>query len=220
MNATEEANNILEALKLLANPTYKDGMQRFGIESSKALGVKIPDVRFIARSYKKQHELALALWDTGIHEARIMACLVADPKQFTSELMDIWSSDFDSWDVCDQCCSNLFCKLPFAYDKIFEYAQAEAEFKKRTAFTLIATMGVHLKKMPDAQFLPLLELLERHADDNRNFVKKAVNWALRQVGKRNATLRPIAIETARRIAEQPHKSARWIAADALRELEG
>jgi len=220
MNPTEEVKNIIEALQLVANPTYKDGMQRFGIESSKALGVRIPDVRFIARSYKKQHELALALWDTGIHEARIMACMVADPKQFTSELMDIWSSDFDSWDVCDQCCSNLLCKLPFAYDKIFEYAQAEAEFKKRTAFTLIAIMGVHLKKMPDAEFLPLLELLEKHADDNRNFVKKAVNWALRQIGKRNATLRPLAIETARRIAAQPHKSARWIAADALRELEG
>ena len=210
---------IITQLKQLADPKKLEGMKRYGIDNSAALGVSLPDIRLLAKSYKKQHELALELWQTGIHEARILASMVDDPAQVTPQQIDSWTNDFYTWDVCDQTCSNLFDRTPYALDKATEYSSSQKEFVKRAGFVLMACCAVHNKKADNMLFLPFLALIEREAWDERNFVKKAVNWALRQIGKRNVTLQQIAIETARRIALQPHKAAKWIAADALRELE-
>jgi len=198
----------------------REGMARFGISTETALGISVTDLRKVGREIGRDHALALALWDTGIHEARILASIVDDPKAVTEEQMERWVADFDSWDLCDQCCGNLFEKTPFAFRKVVEWAAREAEFEKRAGFSLMAYIAVHRKKAPDADFLPFLEIIKREATDERNFVKKAVNWALRQIGKRNAWLNRAAIETAQEIAAMPSRSARWIAADALRELAG
>ena len=178
------------------------------------------DLRTLAREIGRDHTLAGELWDTGIHEARILASIVDDPKAVTEEQMEKWVADFDSWDVCDQCCGNLFDKTPFAAGKVVEWSGREAEFEKRAGFSLMAYTTTHNKKAPDADFLPYLEIIKREATDERNYVKKAVNWALRQVGKRNARLNQAAIETAKEIATISSRSARWVAADALRELTG
>jgi len=208
----------LDHLKQKASPQYLAGMSRFGIDSSKALGVKIPDVRALGKIIKKDHQLALQLWDSEIHEARILASIIADPKQTTPGLMDKWVNEFDSWDICDQACSNLFDKTPFALDSSLEYCTSEKEFVKRAGFVLMAESAVHNKKATDDVFLAMLPIIEREAWDDRNFVKKAINWALRQIGKRNSLLRHAAIECAERILEQDNKAAKWIARDALREL--
>lgn len=209
---------VLEHLKEKADATYLKGMSRFGIDSSKALGVKLPEIHKLAKTIKKDHELALALWDTQIHEARILASLIADPKLVTPELMDSWTGDFYSWDICDQVCGNLFDRTPFAIDKAIEYSTHEQEFVKRAGFVLMAEYAVHHKTAPDEVFINLFPIMEREAWDNRNFVKKAVNWALRQIGKRNNILKVNAINTARNIYNQPAKSAKWIAKNALDEL--
>ncbi|RVU00182.1 DNA alkylation repair protein [Mucilaginibacter limnophilus] len=214
-----QLTEVIDQLKQLSNPTHKEGMARFGIDASRAIGVNIPQLRTLAKLHKKNHELALALWKTGIHEARLLASMIDDPKQVTEEQFDSWTKDIYSWDLCDQTCSNLFQHTSYAADKIIEYSTHPEEFIKRTSFVLMACAAVHNKKADNMLFLPFLDVIEREAYDERNFVKKAVNWALRQIGKRNSTLQQIAIETARRIAQQPHKAAKWIAADALRELE-
>ena len=209
---------VLEHLKEKADANYLKGMARFGIDNSKALGVKLPEIRKLAKIIKKDHELALALWDTQIHEARILASLIADPKQVTAELMDSWTGDFYSWDICDQLCGNLFDRTPFAIDKAIEYSAHEQEFVKRAGFVLMAEYAIHNKNAPDDVFINLFPIMEREAWDDRNFVKKAVNWALRQIGKRNNILKVKAINTARNIYNQPAKSAKWIAKNALDEL--
>ena len=198
----------------------REGMARFGISTETALGISVTDLRRLGREIGRDHTLALALWDTGIHEARILASIVDDPKAVTEEQMELWVADFNSWDLCDQCCGNLFEKTPFAFRKVEEWTAREAVFEKRAGFSLIAYIAVHRKKAPDADFLPFLEIIKRKSTDERNFVKKAVNWALRQIGKRNAWLNRAAIETAQEIAAIPSQPARWIAADALRELAG
>jgi 3-methyladenine DNA glycosylase AlkD len=217
---SSRAQEILEQLKRLANPEAVAGMARFGINSENTYGISIPELRRIAKETGRDHALAEALWETGVHEARLLACFVDDPKQVTETQMERWVADFNSWDVCDQCCSSLFDKTPFAYQKAVEWSGRESEFTRRAGFTMMASLAVHEKKDEDARFEPFFPILVRESTDGRNFVKKSVNWALRQIGKRNRRLNRLAIETAEEIARIDSKSARWIAADALRELRG
>jgi 3-methyladenine DNA glycosylase AlkD len=213
-----DVTEIIDLLKEKSDARYHAGMLRFGINNEKALGVRIPEVRKLAKVIKTEHELALQLWDTRIHEARILATLVADPKLVTTQLMDSWTKDFSTWDVCDQACGNLFDRTPYAVEKALEYSKHKEEFVKRAGFVLMAELAVHDKKAADKVFIQFFPIIEREAWDNRNFVKKAVNWALRQIGKRNKTLLPLAIKCAERVLMQDSKSAKWIASDALREL--
>ena len=193
-------------------------MARFGIVGKNRLGLSVPAMRAIARTLGRDHTLALALWETGIPDARIVASMVADPKLLTSRQMDSWVKGFASWDVCDQTCLNAFSKSPLAWRKVAVWAQRKDEFVRRAAFALLATLAVHDKQAPDQDFITALALVEDSSGDDRNFVKKAVNWALRNIGKRNTALRSAAIESALRIQQQGGRSGRWIAADALREL--
>ena len=193
-------------------------MARFGIAVEQAYGVSVPVLRQYAKALKPNHALALDLWETGVHEARILASLVDHPAEVTEAQLERWVIQFNSWDLCDQCCSNLFNKTPFAYDKAHAWSFREETFVKRAGFVLMAALAIHDKKREDTAFRQFLPLIEQAAADERNFVKKAVNWALRQIGKRNRSLHPSAVATARRILQQPGSSARWIARDALREL--
>lgn len=210
---------VIARLKALENPANVAGMARFGISSKNTLGISVVNLRKIAREIKKDHELALKLWDSGIHEARILAGFIEDPKQVTEAQLDRWVKDFDSWDITDQVCSLIY-RTPFVMDKIKEWSGSDAEFVKRAAFTLIAELACHDKKMADSDFEPLFVLIKKASTDERNYVKKAVNWALRGIGKRNAVLNHRAVAVAREIQKLDSKSARWIAADALRELTG
>ncbi|MFA5055197.1 MAG: DNA alkylation repair protein [Dehalococcoidia bacterium] len=194
-------------------------MARYGIKPAKAYGVSIPDLRAIAKEIGTDHELALELWRSGIHEARIIAGMIADPDRTTEKLIDSWVSDFDSWDICDQCCMNLFRSTKFAYGKAVEWSANEKEYIKRAGFVMMACLAVGDKKAGDEKFLEFLPIIEREAGDSRNYVQKAVNWALRQIGKRNAVLNKKAIETAEEIQKMSMRSAKWIASDALRELK-
>jgi 3-methyladenine DNA glycosylase AlkD len=178
----------------------------------------MPVVRELGKRVGKNHTLAEELWSSEIHEARILAGLVDDPKQVTEEQMERWAIDFDSWDVCDQVCSNLFDRTPFAYKKALEWSEREEEFVKRAGFVLMAALSTHDKKAPDEKLLPFFDIILREANDDRNFVKKAVNWALRGLGKRSKFLNQHAIETAHKMAEIDSKAARWNASDTLREL--
>jgi 3-methyladenine DNA glycosylase AlkD len=209
---------ILIRLKSQANPANVAGMARFGINPENTLGISIPDLRSLAKEIGREHDLAQALWASGIHEARILAAFIDDPGQVTKEQMDRWAADFDSWDVCDQVCGNLFDRTPFAYDKAIEWSAREEEFVRRAAFALMAYLAVHDKRAEDGRFEQFFPLIVRAATDERNFVRKAVNWALRQIGKRNRRLNARAVETARQISQIESKAARWIAADALKEL--
>jgi 3-methyladenine DNA glycosylase AlkD len=217
MNRNPEIDRLVKELQAKANPTNVEGMKRFGIQGGEMLGVSVTDIRKIAHGIR-DHELALDLWDTGIHEARIMASIVEDPKRITLKQMDEWVNDFDSWDVCDQVSTILVDSSPLANELIFKWAASEKEFVRRAAFATIAGLAVHNKVMKDEEFEPYLDLIKKYSDDDRNFVKKAVNWALRNIGKRNVRLCKRAIEVATQIDEMDNKSARWIARDALREL--
>lgn len=210
--------SILNKLKEKSNPSYLAGMQRFGVNTSKALGIKIPELRKLARTIKKEHSLALQLWETDIHEARILASMIDDPEQVTQQQINSWVKDFNSWDLCDQVCGNLFDKTKFAVSCAKKFSKRKEEFVKRAGFVLMAESAVHNKNITDDTFMEFLPFIEQEAWDDRNFVKKAVNWALRQIGKRNKLLHKKAIETAKRISEQNYPSAKWIAKDALKEL--
>ena len=194
------------------------GMARFGIQTSKAFGVSVPQLRELSRKIGKNHELAQRLWRTGIHEARILAGMIEEPARVTEDQMEEWGSDFDSWDVVDGSCGNLFDKTPFAVGKAREWSMRREEYVKRAGFVLMAELAVHDKKVPDRTFLEFLPLIIKESSDDRNFVKKAVNWALRQIGKRNMALNKASIGAANTIQKQDSRSAKWIAADALREL--
>lgn len=209
---------ILKKLKSLSNPKAVEGMARFGIIVKNAYGVFIPHLRKMAKEIGKNHELAEQLWKSGIHEARLLAGMIDDPKVVTEEQLERWVKDFYSWDMCDQCCSKLFDKTGFAYRKAVEWSRREEEFVKRAGFVLMACFDVHDKKAKDKQFEKLFPIIKSEATDDRKFVKKAVNWALRQIGKRNFKLNRMAIKTAEEIIKIDSKSARWIATDALREL--
>lgn len=193
-------------------------MARFGIAGGKRLGLSVPAMRRIARTLGHDHALALALWDTGIPDARIVAGLVAEPARLTSRQMDAWARGFVSWDVCDQVCNSAFRASPLAWDKVQQWAIRRGEFVRRAAFSLLASLAVHDQHAGDDRFVAALHLIESAASDERNLVKKAVSWALRTIGKRNLVLHAAAIAAARRIQQQGSRPARWIAADALREL--
>lgn len=214
MNSEE----ILKKLKSFSNPKNVAGMARFGINPKKTLGVSIPVLRKMAKKIGKDHQLALELWDSGIHEAKILAGFIDEPEKVTEKQMEKWVADFDSWDVCDQVCSSLFDKTPFVWKKLEELTKRKEEFIKRTGFTLMACLAVHDKKAKDKDFIKLLPIIKREATDERNFVRKAVNWALRQIGKRNKNLNREAIKLAQEILKIENKTAKWIASDTIREL--
>lgn len=210
---------IIKELKSLSNPKNVEGMARFGINPENTFGVSMPVIRKMGKDIGKNHELAQQLWSTRIHEARILAGLIDDSKFVTEEQMEKWVKDFDSWDVCDQVCMNLFDKTPFAYKKAIEWSSRKEEFVKRAGFALMASLSVHDKKAKDKDFIKFLPLIKSESTDERNFVRKAVNWALRQIGKRNKKLQKEAIRTAKEIQKIESKSAKWIASDAIRELK-
>lgn len=209
---------VLKILNSYADPSDIAVQQSFGIYTKKALGIRTPVLRKIAKQIKKDHDLALQLWETEILEARILAAFIAEPEKVTKKLMDQWISEFDNWAVCDGVCGNLFDKTPFAYEKAIEWTKRKPEFEKRAGFTMMAVLAVHDKTTTDEKFIPFFDLIKKHSDDDRNFVKKAVNWALRQIGKRNPNLYETAILVAEEISEYETKSAKWIASDALREF--
>ncbi|HWR26863.1 MAG TPA: DNA alkylation repair protein [Candidatus Thermoplasmatota archaeon] len=211
-------DEIMSKLRSLANPENVKGMTRYGINQHNNLGISIYILRPLAKQIGINHALALKLWDSKIHDARLLACFIDDPQQVTSEQMDAWAEDFDSWDICDQACTNLFDRCPLAYDKVFQWADKEKEFVRRGAFSLIAGLTVHDKTATDHDFEDFLPLCITYSTDERNYVKKAVNWALRNIGKRNLSLNKKALKTAEEIKNINSKSARWIAADAIREL--
>jgi 3-methyladenine DNA glycosylase AlkD len=211
-------DEIIQKIKSLANPKNVEGMARFGINQTNTYGVSVPVLRKMAREAGRDHGLALELWSSGIHEARMLASFIDRPDMVTEEQMESWVKDFDSWDVCDQCCSNLFDRTPVAHQKAVQWCEREEEFVRRAGFVLMACLAVHDKKADDRAFIKFLPLMKKYATDERNFVKKAVNWALRQVGKRNVNLNEMAIKTAEEIKQIDSRSARWIAGDAIREL--
>ena len=193
-------------------------MSRFGIDTTRAVGVTVTELRRFARDLGHDHELAAALWASGVHEARLLASLVDEPAMVSEAQMEAWVADLDSWDVCDGVCGNLFDRTPFALDKAVEWSTREPEFEKRAAFALMASAAVHRKDLPDAAFASLLPVIRAQAIDERNYVKKAVSWALRQIGKRSSGLNSRAVRTAERIERIDSPAARWVARDALREL--
>ena len=226
MNVSEIVKKLKELSKN-AKAGYKEGMARFGIVSENALGISVPELRKLAKEIKKsniaeiRHECALSLWKQNIHEAKLLASMIDDPKLVTERQMEEWAYCFYSWDVCDQCCMNLFDKTEFCDKKIREWVKEEKEFVRRAGFALMACAAWHDKKSPDERFLTYLPIIERYSNDDRNFVKKAVNWALRQIGKRNVALRKEALKLAKKLntVDPKHKTECWIGADAARELE-
>jgi 3-methyladenine DNA glycosylase AlkD len=214
-----QVDDVIAQLESMKNPANVEGMARFGINPENALGISVAALRAMKKSIGKNHDLALQLWDSGIHEARILASLVDDPKQVSEDQMERWVSDLDSWDVCDQVCSNLFQKTAYSNKKAVEWSGRDETFVKRAGFVLMARIAAADKKAADETFIAFLPIIQREATDERNYVKKAVNWALRQIGKRNLNLNAAAIETARAIQESDSRTASWIAFDALRELQ-
>ena len=212
-------NEVLDELQRRARPEQLKGMAKYGIPVEQRLGVSVPDMRKLAKEIGRDHKLALDLWKTGIAEARIVAAMIDDPTKLTEEQMEDWVKDINSWDVCDQVCMNLFEKDQLTWKKIVDWSEREEEFVKRTAFSLMACLACHDKKVSDEKFIELFPVIIRGARDERNFVKKAVNWALRNIGKRNLNLNEAAINTAKEIKRLDSKAARWIAADAIKELE-
>lgn len=212
------SDQIIANLKQLANARAVEGMARFGSRPAQALGISMPTLRQMAKDNGRNQALALALWDSGIHEARILASMIAEPQLVSAELMEEWVNDFDTWDVCDQVCGNLFDKTPYAYHKAVQWCQQEREFVRRAGFVMMAELAVHDKKASDEAFLQFFPLIKHYAGDERNFVKKAVNWALRQIGKRNSHLCTLALECAHEIEAMDSKTVRWVARDALNEL--
>lgn len=213
-------HNILKKLKSLANKRAREGVARFGIRpKTEIYGVSMTQLRSLAKKIKKDHALALRLWNSGVHEARILASIVDEVKKVTERQMDQWIKDFDSWDVCDQICMNLFWQTPFAHKKAAEWSKRKPEFEKRAGFALMAVLAWKDKKSLDAKFKKFFPLIKKESIDERNFVRKAVNWALRQIGKRNKNLNLLAIKTAKEIEKIHSKSAKWITSDAIKELQ-
>ncbi len=214
-----EYDRVILRLKSLANPENAAGMARFGIDGANTLGISMYTLREIAKEMKHNHALALELWNSGFHEARILAGLIDDPKQVTEEQLERWVADFDTWDIVDQV-SALIAQTPFVIQKIHEWSSRDEEFVKRAAFSLIAEISFYHKKMSDGEFEQFFPMIIRESKDERNYVRKAVNWALRNIGKKNLNLNKRAVEVAREIQKIDSKSAKWIAADAIRELTG
>jgi 3-methyladenine DNA glycosylase AlkD len=214
----DEVQAVLTALRRMATKKTRDGMARYGIPSDNALGVSMADMKVLAKRLGRNHELAAALWATGVYEARMLTAFVDEPEQVTSAQMDCWCLDFDNWAICDTLCFALFDRTPYAWDKVAQWADHPGEFVKRTAFALLWALTLHDKNAEDKRFIDSLILTERAATDDRNFVKKAVNMALRTIGKRNPKLNIAAVAVARRLAASPEAAPRWVGKDALREL--
>lgn len=214
----DRVQSALAWLKKHSTKANRDGMARYAIPSDHAYGVAMRDIKALGKTLGRDHELAVALWETGVYEARMLASFVGDPEKLTAAQMDRWCRDFDNWAFCDAMSFNLFDRSPHAWKKVTEWSKRKKEFEKRTAFALLWSLTVHDKRATDEAFLNGLELIEREATDERNFVKKAVNMALRAIGKRNAALKKAAMTVARRLAESEDATARWIGKDALREL--
>jgi 3-methyladenine DNA glycosylase AlkD len=214
----DEVQSALNWLKSHSTKSTLNGMARYAIPSDKAFGVAYKDMKVLGKRLGRDHELAAALWDTGVYEARMVASFVADPSQVTPAQMDRWCKDFDNWAICDTMCFNLFDRTAHAWAKVAQWSGSKDEFVKRTAFALLWSLSVHDKRAGNEPFVQGLLLIERAAADERNFVKKAVNMALRAVGKRNRALNAAAVSTARRLAGSTNAAARWVGKDALREL--
>ena len=216
----DEVEPALTWLKRHGTKRTRDGMARYGIPSGNALGVSVADIRLLAKRLGRNHELAAALWATGVYEARMLTAFVAEPERVTPAQMNRWCRDFDSWAICDTLCFHLFDRTPFAWEKARQWSASPREFVKRAGFALMASLVVHDKAAPGPRFLAFLPLIEKGAHDERNFVKKAVNWALRCIGKRDPALNDAAIAVAKRLAQSQEASCRWVGKDALRELAG
>jgi 3-methyladenine DNA glycosylase AlkD len=214
----ERVESALAALKRKATKATRDGMARYAIPSDNAYGVAMKDIKAIGATLGRDQALAAALWATGVYEARMLASFVGEPERLTPAAMERWCRDFDNWAFCDALSFNLFDRSPHAWDKVVEWSRRDKEFEKRTAFALLWSLSVHDKAATNDAFLRGLELIEREAGDDRNFVKKATNMALRAIGKRNRALNTAAVAVARRLAKSDDASARWVGSDALREL--
>ncbi|HKB03913.1 MAG TPA: DNA alkylation repair protein [Gemmataceae bacterium] len=211
---------VVATLKRLGTRATRDGMARYAIPSDRAFGVTVAALQKLAKDLGRDHDLAVGLWATGWYEARMLASFVGEPDRVTPALMDRWCRDFDNWAVCDTVCFHLFDRTRHAWGKLEPWSRLPGEFQKRAAFALLWGLTVHDKSARDESFTRGLDLIERAADDDRNFVKKAVNMALRATGKRNPALHAAAVEVARRLADSPEPAARWVGKDALRELTG
>ncbi len=218
MNQHPDLDTLVNQLRERSSQDGIAGQQRYGISGRNMLGVSIYDIRKIAKSIH-DHDLALALWDTEIHDARLMACFVDIPEKVTRDQMDEWVKDFDTWDLCDQATTSLFHLTPFAIPAIFDWAEREEEFVRRAAFATIAGLAWHNRTMTNGEFMPFFGLIKAHSTDPRNYVKKGVNWALRNIGKRNKDLLEQCIYCAEDLLISDDRTARWIAKDALREFE-
>jgi len=213
-----DLKEILEKLESMGNQKNVEGMKRFGIIHEKNFGVTVTELRKFAKKIGKDHDLAIKLWDTKIRDARMIAACIEDPKTVSERQVENWLKDIKCWDLCDHCCGHFFDKLPFAYKKAIEWSKRTEEFEKRAAFSLVAWLAVHDKKKDDKWFEDFLIVIKRESIDDRNYVKKAVNWALRQIGKRNLTMNKKALKAAEEILKKDNKTSRWIAKDAIREL--
>jgi 3-methyladenine DNA glycosylase AlkD len=209
---------VIQELKNLGSADRLEKAKYFGVQADTMLGVSMPDIRALAKKIGIQHSLALALWDTNIHECRILASMLADAKLFTPQDADKWIHDFNAWDICDQCCCNLLYKLPYIKEKIKQYYNAPQEYVKRFAFAMMAVGAVHWKKVDNDFFEEFYPMINEQSYDDRNFVRKAINWAIRQIGKRNLQLNDKAIALCEQLLTQNNKAATWIAKDALKEL--
>jgi 3-methyladenine DNA glycosylase AlkD len=218
--ARSSVPEILDRLKAMGSEKNRRKMEHFGVNVEKAFGVSVPNLRKLAKEIGKNHELSLQLWETGYHEARLLAALIAEPEEVKPRQMERWVKDFDSWDVCDGVCGNLFDRTPYGYKKAITWGKRSETFEKRAGFALMAYLALHNKKMPDRRFESFFPTIKGAANDERNFVKKAVSWALRQIGKRSPSLNRKAIAVARSLQKLKSPAAQWIARDALKELTG
>jgi len=218
LSLDDQVESALVWLKKHSTRATRDGMARYAIPSDNAYGVAMKDIKALGKQLGQRNDLAIALWNTGVYEARMLTSFVADPALLTSTQMDRWCKDFDNWAICDAMCFNLFDRSPHRWAKVKQWSRSRKEFEKRTAFALLWSLSVHDKQAADEQFIDGLALIERAANDERNFVKKAVNMALRAVGKRNQKLNSAAVLLARRLSDSDDQTARWVGRDALREL--
>lgn len=217
-SSSPSADDVVEMLRQIASPSVRDGLKRYAIPSDRAFGVPVGSIRDLGKKLGRDHELALALWKTEWYEARMLATFVDDPAQVTLVQMDQWCKDFDSWAICDTACFHLFDRTLHAWKKVRQWSTRKNEFEKRAAFALLASIALHDKKADDDLFLETIPLMDRAADDDRNFVKKAVSWAIREIGRRNALLNAAAMELAESLASSDVAARRWIGKDARRDL--
>lgn len=215
-----QIGGALAALEKMSTKRDRDNLKRFGITAGKAYGVSMANVQALAKRLGRSHELAAALWDTGWYEARLLTSFVDEPERVTPAQMDRWCRDFDNWGICDTVCFHLFDRTPHAWTKVAQWHDKRAEFVRRAAFALLASLALHDKRAADRQFVEGLAFIELAATDDRNFVKKGVSWALRLIGRRNRALNREALASARRLAASPEAAARWVGKDAVKELTG